>query len=826
VCRPHDAGFLDPRYTPEAILEGEKFRQRKSPEKWLEEQLRKRKLLLVWDNFESVLPAFNGGVPLDPGFAALAEAWTRSGASRILVTSRDDEVGMAAWPVALPPLPESEGLFLLVRMLERQGEDRETRFKRGWHSEALAPVVVAAGGHALALELVAPYLLQLGPERVAAELGTILAGATQAHGEGRNQSLWASLEFSRRHLSAEARAVLPAVGLMAGGCLEAMAHAVVGVEKERWASLRRELERVGLVTVEGLFLKPHPVLGEVKALEPDATGVERFLGAVRQLCGEFNRLVRSENAKAGMQAMAGSETVVRRAIALATQAGDVARAWEMADSLKLYLELSGRSTEGARLMAGLHGRLGAGPLTGAAAALEREAAMARARTDPGGALRTLEALLARLAGETGWDTRFQRAHTHQNIAIIHFYIIGHPDRALVPLETAEGLFRALEAEGHDTTNRAAVLGDRANALRMLGRLEEARTAAEQALELVRQQGDRSSVARGLGLLAGILADAGRHAEAEARYQEALREAEAVGDQGHIGTLWHNLGNLALDRNQPGQALGSLRRAYEAYQQAGDTAGQMRVLNSLGNAESDLGHLEAAQAWYDRSLELALRLGATAERAGIRSNRAVLRSTQAEQSADPATRQRLLLEAVAEGREALALELTLGQPRSLAISHSNLANRLRLLGLLEEAREQALKAAELFEQIGDPNLWHTLRILEQICEASGDASGAADYHRRMEEARARAEELSGDPGIPPDLVVGLLQLALLARARRLPLEGVLREHGAPEGFLSQVEGIAPWLVPHLRALAEGRSRPGDGVPEGFREAVERAWGSVR
>jgi hypothetical protein len=52
---------------------------------------------------------------------------------------------------------------------------------------------------------------------------------------------------------------------------------VGGVEEAVWARLRVELERVGLVTVEGMFLKPHSVLGEVKALEPEPAEARRHL---------------------------------------------------------------------------------------------------------------------------------------------------------------------------------------------------------------------------------------------------------------------------------------------------------------------------------------------------------------------------------------------------------------------------------------------------------------------------------------------------------------------------------------------------------------------
>ncbi|NQT13535.1 MAG: CHAT domain-containing protein, partial [Planctomycetes bacterium] len=60
-------------------LEGVEFHNREDPRAWIEDQLTRRRMLIVWDNYESVLPAFNGGRPAPPEFAQLARAWTAGG---------------------------------------------------------------------------------------------------------------------------------------------------------------------------------------------------------------------------------------------------------------------------------------------------------------------------------------------------------------------------------------------------------------------------------------------------------------------------------------------------------------------------------------------------------------------------------------------------------------------------------------------------------------------------------------------------------------------------------------------------------------------------
>src|SRR5207249_1924389 len=156
-----------------------------------------------------------------------------------LLTSRDGEVGIdGAWPFSLGELSLPEGLLLLVRFLERLGIDRGQRVQAGLTAEALTELVERLGGQPLALELMAPFLPARGVPAVLEELGPLLAQAAQPkHGEGRNRSMWASLQFSIRHLSAEAREALPAVALLSGGCLENMAARVAGLEATAWAAV-------------------------------------------------------------------------------------------------------------------------------------------------------------------------------------------------------------------------------------------------------------------------------------------------------------------------------------------------------------------------------------------------------------------------------------------------------------------------------------------------------------------------------------------------------------------------------------------------------------
>jgi len=345
------------------------------------------------------------------------------------------------------------------------------------------------------------------------------------------------------------------------------------------------------------------------------------------------------------------------------------------------------------------------------------------------------------------------------------------------------------------------------------------------LALSRQRGDSSAAARALGRIASIFADQGRFQEAEVRYGEALEQAKAAGDEELVGTISQHLGNMARRRDRADEAAAHLRDALAAFQRAGDERGQMRLFNSLGIVERMRGNLEAALAWYEGSLKMAMSLGDVGGQADSRGNRAIVLSEQAEAAGDPRSppeARRLLAQAISEEREALRLREQLGQPGSIALSHSNLADRLRQAGLLDEAEMHARKALAIREKIGDPETWKTLGILEDIAEEQGDVDAAAEYRRRKEAARQEAQERAGTPSLPPQAVVQLLQLALTARAQKLTLDDALSAGGAEDDLMATMDQRDPWLAAHLRALAAGQSRPAVDVPPPYAELIAAAW----
>jgi tetratricopeptide (TPR) repeat protein len=806
-------------------LEGFEFHKH-PPEARLRDLIADRAVLFILDNFESVLPAFGGRPEILDGYARLAGVMGQ-GDSRVLITSRDWKVpveGVHGVPVL--GLPEDEGAVLLKGLLEALGLSPAEREERGLTGELLRALSRATFGHPLSLELISSPLAELGAERTLRELSELLRSAEQEHPEPRNRSLAASFAFSGRHLDPEARAVLPTLALIAGGAPEEAARRVAGLDELEWRRARQALVRAGLVQVFGPFLRPSPALEEAAGVEVPEEMAGRFIEVFLAFAMEGYQKLRSPEAQTAMVYLGSSEAAFRRALREALGRAQVKEAFCIADTLRMYLELSGRAAEGGRLMEELSAHAGTGSRSLTDTQIRSRAAVARAAAEPDGALRDLEALLASARGREEPEWRFERARIAAEVARVLDDRLYRSLEALPFLDEAERNYKSLEDDGEiDSANRSAVLGDRANALNSLGRFDEALAAAEETLLLHRARGDLSAEARGVGRCGHILWAAGKTAEARRRYEEALDLVRLAGDVGYQGTVLHALGTIARDQGDFHEAASRLRMAHAAFHRAGDGRGEARVLNTLGNVEQVRGDLEAAVSWYARSLESFRALGDLQGEASARSNRAIALSKQIERSRDSDQARRLLNEAIAEGRAALEMYGRFHDPVSIATSENNLAAILLRAGQLEKAEALALRALATWERLRHPDRWQTLWILEYIATARGDAALAAEYRDRKEEAHREAQDLSAR--LDPRAVPALVGVALQARARGLALSDALAAAGLedPESALRTIVHAEPWLHAHLTALAEGRPRPSADPPAAFRELLDDAWAAA-
>jgi hypothetical protein len=202
---------------------GENFRLEKNKLKLLTDALAERRVLMVWDNFESTATNLTGD-----DRAALGRFLDsiRGGRGKVVITSRSPE----EW------LKPSQRFELPLRGLD--GEERweycetilrELGLKVDRNDAALSGLMDQLAGHPLAMRVVLPRLEQMPAAKIAEVLRTNLAelGLDEKEEQGR---LFATLRFVEQGLAEELQPLLGLVGLHEGYViadhLEAMAKEV------------------------------------------------------------------------------------------------------------------------------------------------------------------------------------------------------------------------------------------------------------------------------------------------------------------------------------------------------------------------------------------------------------------------------------------------------------------------------------------------------------------------------------------------------------------------------------------------------------------------
>lgn len=793
-------------------LEGEQFNARGEDERWawVVQAFRSRRMLLVWDNAESVLPQFQAGLEGDllrygaDDLARLRRLYlelTAEGArGRLLITCRPAQLDWAGLKVRpLRGLARADSHYVLRAVLERHAEGRPPEFS-GAEREALDQLLDMLGDHPLSIELVGPQLLRRPPSRVRAEFGALLdAFASAEPEEERNRSLRASLAFSLRHLSEEARGLLPWLAWFSGGVLENQLRHFMEKSAEELAPLRAELVSTALIRLEEIagFNSPywqlHPTLPYAARPEdaPDPEAAEqRFIAVYFAVGRETYQALRGQDPAFGMALLGLEEANYRAAMTRAFRRGERQVGWALADTLREYLGRAGRQREQHSLAQWARSQIpDDGGLDEATCESIRQHAWALfAQGQAAQAVQILQNLLNRLEQEGVSDE--ERPARQQALTLLYLGRVydhaGRPDLALASLQQAVALFEQL-GEGHQD-NLASTLGDLANAHQNLGQNAAALSFAEQGLAINRRLGRAREIAIDLGIIAQILAAQQRYAEADARYEEALQSARQTGDRGLEGTLLQHQGILQDNLGNYDQAVQSYQQAMRLFQQAGDLGSEMRTSDLLGTTERQRGNVGAARGWYERARELAIRLNDRKHQGVVAQNLGILYLTRAEQESDPARRAALLGQAEQSVQESLRIKQERQDQVGAASSFSQLGVLYRLLGNLDQAEAQLEQARAIYAQLDHPMLYMVYGDLALVAQAHGDPTAAAGWQIKSEAKEAELVRRRGTDGRMPPLVA----LEPLLRDIAAVTNGDAAQRAEIEELLPQLEQNG-WLI---------------------------------
>jgi len=679
--------------------------------------------LVVWDNFESILPGGDATLPAED-LKALLDAgayWAKQGESRLLVTTRDTSFGHDAFApgkdtahLPLGGLAVPEALELAGQILADRSIDRPPRSR-------LEDLLSFLGGHPLSLQLVLPHLadpsIRGDVEKLIAEFERLLPGFVEGKAAERNESLTLSLDFSLRRLNNATRSLLPGLGVFQGGAIEFMIFGAEGMKilpnmnETVWREVRAELGRASLLTSEEVpgvtvpFIKFHPTLAPYLAAklsrEERAALEERYRRAYHQLA-TFLYFNDNKDPIPTRAIVTRELPNLRKTLDLHLAAGDVDAAVDLANSIAYFFDVFGRWRERDVLLARVRESMRArerervgkrGALTKAEftlASRQGETLWSQGRTKE--AEQVFRALLQRMDAGADYDTGYDHCLTLGNL--------GRSLRAQGHNHEAEKVYRqtlAALAELEQTEQVRRLTGslhtDLADVLRDQGGYDAARAEYEMGLDIAKSQNDTRQVAVVQGQLGTLALMNKKWAEARHRYQQALASFHALGEDQSEAILWHQLGMVAQKEENWDEAERCYRQSLTISERIGDKAQAASTCNNLAVVEKDAGRPAQAERWYRRAIEL--------------------------------------------NKETKNAKL-------LASNYNNLADLLLTRydsphgprPDLDAAEEYALRAVAILERLDlSAEPWKTYSILAKIAERKGNVAKARAWRRKEQETFA-------------------------------------------------------------------------------------------
>jgi tetratricopeptide (TPR) repeat protein len=669
----------------------------------VERALVEQTTLLVVDNMESLLlppyidtsPAL--GEEASRELAAILQLCARlngKGDTRLLFTSRE------ALPAPFAAGRQQRDLRRLerddaVKLVERalNAADGADGAALDAAREQIEQLVEAVHGHARSLALLAPALRSRGVEATRAVLVELMVEMEQKFPGSREQSLFASVELSLRRLSPENRERARVLGVFHGGVdLDALRQ-MMQWEEADVATLAGELIATGLATpnpYNHLSLNPAlcPYLrGRLEAAEREGL-TARWVEAMGAYAN-FLVQERSNNTEAAATLTLLELSNLFAMLDLVQRQEDAEATIDLATSLYSLLQSLGKPQLLERL----------GQVRDAAAKdLERSLGDSwnHARFDA-----TSSRIQQQLAGGQllrealeGAQSLLQRAQAaggqaypgaDYDLAGACFLLarvlktVGGSKQALPLLVDARQRFEIVAKQRPDSGAErmaSACITERGACLLSLGRLDEAALAYEEVIRSGEQLRNEREYAVAKGNLASVRLQQGRYSEALTNLEETRKLFTTLGEPGSVAVYCHLSGIVYEKTGKTEAAEDAYRKSLEHEVRLVNVAGQAKTLGQLGNLyKNALDRLEDAAGFYRQAAKKFV-----------------------------------------EGRDVASEGSAL----------NNLADTLRRLRRLDEARQEIRRAIECKAQFGHASEpWNSWDILAAIETDAGNATAAAE-----------------------------------------------------------------------------------------------------
>ncbi len=591
-----------------------------SPRDALIASLRSKRLLLVLDNFEQVLPAAD----------IVADLLMHTPQVKALVTSRAalrlrGEQSFPVPPLALPdasrPLDVTTAMESpAVTLFVQRAQALDPQFQlTGETGPTVAAICARLDGLPLAIELAAARSRLLPPAALLARLARRLPLLTGGPHDlpARQQTMRDAIAWSYGLLSPQEQRCFRRLAVFVGGCTLSAAEAVCGevdgdafdllnavdslLDKNLLVSSARDADepRIGMLeTIREYGCEVLTASGEADAM------MGRHAAYFRAVAEEAEPHLTGPEQAMWLARLDAEQDNVRAALGWVQERGEIEMGAHLAGALWRYWLARGHLDEGRRWL----------EATLASVRADARAAMAPAwaRAVYGASmLLTEQGDYTRASALASENVAWLEEHDQLYHAASLWNVLGNIARyqkdsaaSLARYSKGVQLFRRV-----DSPNGIAIaLNNMGIVAREQGDYARAMRLLEESLAVKRQMGNKRGIGVALVNLADVARDQGAYARATELLGESIALFQELADKPGLAYALNNLGEVALGRADTARAVVHFEKSLTLFRDQGDQASTAIVLRNLGTVARLNGDANEATRQYAASLRRHHALG--------------------------------------------------------------------------------------------------------------------------------------------------------------------------------------------------------------------------
>ncbi|WP_406485991.1 tetratricopeptide repeat protein [Streptomyces phaeochromogenes] len=786
----------------------------------VEELLRTRRLLLVWDNFESVREMPDPGRATPPlpqdeqdRIRAFLTRIADDSRSAVVITSRSPEgwLGPGIRRIGLGGLNSEDSALYAEHLLAPYPSAHPRR-----QTPAFADLMQWLDGHPLSMRLTLPHLDTTTAQQLLAGLqGTSAFPADHGSGD-RRTSLAASIAYSFQHLSPADQQALTILSLFHGVAF-APALAVFSEQSEtperfqgctvvQWVAMMERAANLGLLTpVSTGAYRLHPALpahltAQWHTHSPDthaseqASAINALIVAHVFVSHWLNGEISGGDAQLGFNLIGIQQRMLGTMLGHTLEGSRWADAKVILAALDAYWRARGLVNEARswldRVRLAVEAPDGAPPAMGSpAAALWVFAAVSQGELyfragqldDAENTYRAVLRSQLQQPDVLGSDWTLALAYRR----------LGNVANERGRLGEAEEWYRRALTIDEEDGNRPGMAADYhqlGTVAEELEQWDEAKEWYRRALTIDEEDGNRPGMATVYHQLGTVAQRRERVEEAEGWYRRSLAIHEELGDRPGIAGSYYQLGMIAEDREQWDEAEEWYRRALTIQEQLGDRLGTAKSYRQLGMVADSRSRFEEAEEWYRHSLAISEELG---DQSGMASS--------CHQLGLVAQHRYGWQEAEEWYRRSLAISEELGDRPRLASTYHQLGVVAQIMTRLAEAEKWYRRSLAIYEELGDRlNMDSGSYLLGVVVRRLGRFEQAEEWYRQSLTIRQEKDDRPGVAGT-------YCQLGVVAQNRERWQEAESRYRRALAIYeeMGSQPGIASAYM-HLGLLAEAQA----------------------